>query len=35
MDNYLKNNIDHITGGPYNQQHQGAVEMFNKTIQNF
>ena len=34
--NYLKeNNIDHITGGPYNLQHQGAVEAFNKTIQDF
>ena len=36
MENYLKeNNIDDITGGPYNPQHQGAVEAFNKTIHNF
>ena len=36
MENYLKeNNIDHITGGPYNPQHQGAVEAFNRTIQDF
>ena len=36
MENYLKeNNIDHITGCPYNPQHQGAVEVFNKTIQDF
>ena len=36
IENYLKeNNIDHITGGPYNPQHQGAVEAFNKTIQDF
>ena len=35
-ENYLEeNNIDHITGGPYNPQHQGAVEVFNKTIQDF
>ena len=34
MESYLKeNNIDHITGGPYNSQHQGVVEGFNKTIQ--
>ena len=32
---FKENNIDHITGGPYNQQHQGAVEVFNKTIQDF
>ena len=31
--NLKENNIDHITGGPYNPQHQGAVEVFNKTIQ--
>ena len=31
MEYYLKeNNIDDITGGPYNSQHQGAVEAFNK-----
>ena len=36
MENYLEeNNIDHITGGHYNPQHQGAVEVFNKTIQDF
>ena len=36
MENYLKeNNIDHITGGPYNLQHQWVVEVFNKTIQDF
>ena len=36
MENYLKeNNIDHITGGLYNPQHQGAVEAFNRTIQDF
>ena len=29
------NNIDHITGGPYNTQHKGAVEAFNKTTQDF
>ena len=32
---FKENNIDHITGGPYNPQHQGAVEVFNKTIQDF
>ena len=33
MKNYLKvNNIDHITGCPYNPQHQGAVGVLNKTI---
>ena len=33
MESYLKeNNIDHITGGLYNSQHQGAVEALNKTI---
>ena len=36
MENYLKeNNIEHITGDPYNPQHQGSVEAFNKTIQDF
>ena len=36
MENYLKeNNIDHITGVPYNLQHQGAVEASNKTIKIF
>ena len=36
MENYLKeNNIDNIIGGAYNPQHQGAVEVFNKTIQDF
>ena len=36
IENYLKeNNIDHITGGPYNSQHQEAVEGFNKTIQDY
>ena len=29
------NNIDHITGGPYNTQHQGAVGAFDKAIQDF
>ena len=33
--NLKENNIDHITGGPYNPKHQGAVEVFNKTIQEF
>ena len=29
MENYLKeNNIYHINGDLYNQQHQGAVETF-------
>ena len=29
IENYLKeNNINHIIGGPYNPQHQGAVEAF-------
>ena len=32
---FKENNIDHITGGSYNPQHQGAVEVFNKTIQYF
>ena len=36
MKNYLKeNNIDHIIEGPYNSQHQGVVEAFNKTIKIF
>ena len=36
MENYLKENyIDHIIGGPYNSQHQGVVEAFNKTIKIF
>ena len=36
MENYLKeNNINHITRSPYNLKHQGAVEVFNKTIQDF
>ena len=36
MENYLiENNIDHIIGGPYNSQHQGAVEAFNKNIKTF
>ena len=36
MQNCLKeNNIDRITGGPYNSQDQGAVEAFNKTIKIF
>ena len=36
MKNYLKeNNIEHITRGLYNPQHQGAVESFNKTIKIF
>ena len=36
MENYLKEiNIDHITGGPNNSQHQGAVEAFNKTFKIF
>ena len=31
MKNYLKeNNIDHITEGPYNSQHQGTIEAFIK-----
>ena len=30
MENYLKvNNIDNITGDPYNSQHQWAVKTFN------
>ena len=33
---YLKeNNINHITRCLYNTQHQGVVEVFNKTIQDF
>ena len=36
MENYLKeNNINHINRGAYNPQHQGTVEVFNKTIQDF
>ena len=36
IENYLKeNNIDHITEGLYNPQHQGDVEVFNKTINDF
>ena len=36
MQNCLKeNNTDHIIGGTYNSQHQGAVEAFNKTIKIF
>ena len=36
MENYLKENIiDHIIEGPYNSQHQGAVEAFNKTFKIF
>ena len=36
MEIYLKeNNIDPITGGLYNPQHQGSVEAFNKTIRDF
>ena len=36
MENYLKeNNIDHITGGPYYPQHQGAVNALNKNIKIF
>ena len=36
MKNDLKqNNVDHIIGGPYNSQHQGAVKSFNKTIKIF
>ena len=29
MENYLKNNIDHIIEGPYNSQHQGTVKALN------
>ena len=33
MENYLKEkNVDHIIRDPYNSQHQGAVDSFNKTI---
>ena len=35
MENCYKNNSDHITWGPYNSQHQGVVEAFNKTIKIF
>ena len=35
MENYLKKYIDHIIEGPYNSQHQGAVEAFNKTFKIF
>ena len=36
MENYLKEkNIDHIIEGPYNSQHQWAVEAFNKTFKIF
>ena len=31
----LQQGIDHIRGSPYHPQSQGAVETFNKTIQNF
>ena len=34
MENYWKN-IDHIIEGPYNSQHQGAVEALNKTFKIF
>ena len=36
MENYSKeNNFDHIIRGPYNSQHQWAVEAFNKTFKIF
>ena len=36
IQNSLKeNNIDYIIEGPYNSQHQGAVESFNKAIKIF
>ena len=36
VENYLiENNIDYIIEGPYNSQHQGAVEAFSKTIKIF
>ena len=36
MKKYFKeNNTDHIIRGPYNPQHQGIAEAFNKTIQKF
>ena len=36
MEKFLKENtIDHIIWGPYNSQHQGVVEAFNKTIKIF
>ena len=31
----MQQGIDHIRGSPYHPQSQGAVETFNKTIQNF
>ena len=31
----MQQGIDHIRGSPYHPQSQGAVEAFNKTIQNF
>ena len=31
----MQQGIDHIRGSPYHPQSQGAVEAFNKIIQNF
>ena len=32
LESFKENNIDLIIGGPYNSQHQWAVEAFNKAI---
>ena len=32
---WLERNIQHIFGTPYNPQHQGAIEAFNRTVQDF
>ena len=32
---YQENNIQQVYGVPYNPQHQGAVEAFNRTVQDF
>ena len=31
----MENNVDHIIESPYNSQHQGALEAFNKTFKIF
>ena len=36
LGNYWKqNNTKYLNGGPYQPQHQGAVKVFNWTVQNF
>ena len=32
---WFERHIQHILGTPYNPQHQGAVEAFNRTVQDF